>query len=83
LVSVQAVEEFLLVAAVCMIVVGLWPGPWRVSIGLEARDDERIKGIKEAIDILEHELARLEPVEPEPRTDRLLRRFRTLVQPSR
>jgi len=81
--SVQAVEEILLIAAVCMIVVGLWPGPWRVSIGLKAGDEARIKGIKEAIDILEHELAVLEPVTPEPRTDRLLRLLRTLVQPSR
>jgi hypothetical protein len=81
--SVQAVEEILLVAAVCMIVVGLWPGPWRVSLSLEAGDEQRIKGIKEAIDILEHELALLETAEPEPDTDRLLRRLRTLVQPSR
>ncbi|HEV8155309.1 MAG TPA: hypothetical protein VGP67_07230 [Gaiellales bacterium] len=81
--SVQAVEEIVLVTAVCMIVVGLWPGPWRVSLGLKAGDEQRIKGIKEAIDILEHELALLEPVEPEPRSDRLLRLLRTLVQPSR
>jgi hypothetical protein len=81
--SIQAVEEILLIAAVCMIVVGLWPGPWRVSISLKAGDEERIEGIREAIDILEHELALLEPVEPEPRTDRLLRLLRTLVQPGR
>jgi hypothetical protein len=81
--SIQAVEGIVLTAAVCMIVVGLWPGPWRVSISLKAGDEERIKGIKAAIDILEQELALLEPVEPEPRTDRLLRRMRTLVQPSR
>ena len=81
--SVQALEEILLIAAVGMIVVGLWPGPWRVSINLKAGDEERIKGIKEAIDILEYELALLEPIQPEPRTNRLLRLLRTLVQPSR
>jgi hypothetical protein len=54
-----------------------------VSLSLKAGDELRIKGIKEAIDILEHELALLEPVEPEPRSDRLLRLLRTLVQPSR
>jgi hypothetical protein len=81
--SVQSVEEIALIAAVCMILIGLWPGPWRVSLSLKAGDEERIKGIKEAIDILEHELALLETAEPEPDTDRLLRRLRTLVQPSR
>lgn len=80
--SVQSVEEIALIAAVCMIVIGLWPGPWRVSLSLKAGDEERIKGIKEAIDILEHELALLETAEPEPHTDRLLGRLRTPVQPT-
>jgi hypothetical protein len=53
-------------------VVGLWPGPWRLNISVEPGDEHRINAIKEAIDILQQELADLEAIEHEARVERLV-----------
>jgi hypothetical protein len=68
----SAVEIFGLIIAVCLIAVGLWPGPWRLNTGTELGDDDRINAIKEAIDILQQELADLEAIEQEARAERLV-----------
>ena len=60
------------IVAVCLIAVGLWPGPWRLNTGAEPGDDDRINAIREAIDILQQELADLEAIEQEARTERLV-----------
>jgi hypothetical protein len=68
----SVVELFGVVVAVCLIAVGLWPGPWRLNTGTEPGDDNRINAIKEAIDILQQELADLEAIEQEARMERLV-----------
>ncbi|HEX5196245.1 MAG TPA: hypothetical protein VFW26_03445 [Gaiellales bacterium] len=68
----SVVEIFGVIVAVCLIAVGLWPGPWRLNTGTAPRDDDRINAIKEAIDILQQELADLEAVEHEARVERLV-----------
>ena len=65
-------EIFGVIVAVCLIAVGLWPGPWRLNTGTEHGDDDRINAIKEAIDILQQELADLEAIEHEARVERLV-----------
>jgi hypothetical protein len=70
--SVTSVILGVLGVAICLIVVGLWPGPWRLDAGAELDYDDRVKGIKEAIDILQQELADLEAVEQEARIERLV-----------
>jgi hypothetical protein len=66
------VEIFGVVVAVCLIAIGLWPGPWRLNTGTEPGDDNRITAIKEAIDILQQELADLEAIEHQARVERLV-----------
>jgi hypothetical protein len=61
-----------IIVAVGLIVVGLWPGPWQLNIGAEPGDADRINAIKEAIDILQQELADLEAVEQQAHTERLV-----------
>ena len=68
----SVVEIFGVMVAVCLIAVGLWPGPWRMNTGTEPGDDDRIDAIKEAIDILQQELAHLEAVEQEAGMERLV-----------
>jgi hypothetical protein len=68
----SVVEIFGVIVAVCLIAVGLWPGPWRLNAGTEPRDDDRINAIKVAIDILQQELADLEAIEQEARVERLV-----------
>jgi CCR4-NOT transcriptional regulation complex NOT5 subunit len=48
------------------------PGPWRLDAGAELDYDDRVKGIKEAIDILQQELADLEAIEQKARIERLV-----------
>jgi hypothetical protein len=66
------VEMFGVIVAVCLIAVGLWPGPWRLNTGTEPGNDDRINAIKEAIDILQQELADLEAIEQEACVERLV-----------
>ena len=68
----SVVEIFVVIVAVCLMVVGLWPGPWRLNISVEPGHDDRINALKEAIDILQQELADLEAIEQETRTERLV-----------
>ena len=68
----SVVEIFAVIAGVGLIAVGLWPGPWRLNISVEPGDKDRINAIKEAIDILQQELADLEANEQEARTERLV-----------
>ena len=68
----SVVEIFGVIVAVCLIAVGLWPGPWRMNTGTEPGDNDRINAIKEAIDILQQELADLEAVEQEARMEQLV-----------
>ena len=68
----SVVEIFGVIVAVCLIAVGLWPGPWRMNTGTEPGDNDRINAIKEAIDILQQELAYLEAVEQGARMERLV-----------
>ena len=56
----SVVEIVGVIVAVCLMAVGLWPGPWRLNTGTEPGDNDRINAIKEAIDILQQELADLE-----------------------
>ena len=68
----SVVEIVGVVVAVSLIAVGLWPGPWRLNTGTELGDDDRITAIKEAIDILQQELADLEAIEHQARVERLV-----------
>ena len=68
----SVVEIFGVIVAVSLIAVGLWPGPWRMNTGTEPGDNDRINAIKEAIDILQQELAYLEAVEQEARMEQLV-----------
>ena len=68
----SVVEIVGVMVAVCLMVVGLWPGPWRLNIRVESGDEDRINAIKEAIDILQQELADLEAIEHEARMERLV-----------
>jgi hypothetical protein len=68
----SVVEIVGVIVAVCLIVVGLWPGPWRLNTGAAPGDDDRISAIREAIDILQQELADLEAIEHEARMERLV-----------
>jgi hypothetical protein len=67
-----SVEIFGVIVGVCLIAVGLWPGPWRLNTGTEPGDDDRINAIKEAIDILQQELADLEAVDRQAHMERLV-----------
>jgi hypothetical protein len=67
-----SVEIFGVIVGVCLIAVGLWPGPWRLNTGTEPATPTRINAIKEAIDILQQELADLEAIEQEARMERLV-----------
>jgi hypothetical protein len=68
----SVVEIVGVMVAVCLIAVGLWPGPWRLNISVEPGDEDRINAIKVAIDILQQELADLEAIEHEARMERLV-----------
>jgi len=68
----SVVEIVGVMVAVCLMVVGLWPRPWRLNIRVEPGDEDRINAIKEAIDILQQELADLEAIEHEARVERLV-----------
>ena len=68
----STVEIVGVAVAVCLMVVGLWPGPWRLNTGAEPGDDDRINALKEAIDILQRELADLEAIEQEAPMERLV-----------
>ncbi len=66
--------------AVALIVIGLWPGPWTVEIRSGHGNDDRIQGIKEAIEVLQRELDYLEAPEQDPRIERLASSISTLAE---
>jgi CCR4-NOT transcriptional regulation complex NOT5 subunit len=70
----------LVVLSVALIAIGLWPGPWTIEIRSERANDDRIQGIKEAIEVLQQELDYLEAPEQDARIERLASSLSTLAE---
>jgi hypothetical protein len=71
-----------IIVAIALMVVALWPGPWTIDIRSERGDDDRINGIKEAIEILQREVDYLEGAEQDARIERLASTLSTLAERS-
>ena len=74
------VELTAVVVAIGLFVVALWPGPWTIDIRGDHDDENRVKGVKEAIEILQRELDYLEAPEQEARIERVASTLSTLAE---
>lgn len=71
-----------IIVALALFVIALWPGPWTIDIRSERGDEDRLNGIKEAIEILQREVDYLEAPEEEARIERLASTLSTLAERS-
>lgn len=74
------VELVAVLFGIGLIVLAFWPGPWTIDIRSTRGDDDQLRGIKEAIEILQREVDYLEAPEQEARIERLASTLSTIAE---